>query len=163
MTPEEQAVIDAAVALYHHQTEVQNGRGRWEGDAPLPGVQLRWATEALERSRTLGEELRWVLRTWADVVAGDTVRPPGFPDVVAHVSARYRSVSEDPAGETWHMVAGGGHWSDHVVRPGEVWVVLDQETDPRCMERTAPVEILLTASEVAAIELLGWENRVEQR
>jgi hypothetical protein len=107
-------------------------------------------------------ETQWVLRTWQDVRTDDRVRMPGT-DVTATIQTRYLSAEQDPMGQAWHVVSGGSgpfaHQKDHVVQPGECVVLLEGETQPRFMNPVAPVEIEVTAKDVWATELLGWENR----
>lgn len=114
----------------------------------------------------------WVLRTWSDVATGDQVRLPGT-EHTAVVAQRYRPADRRTATErkgepprhanTWHAVAGEKHWDDRYVKPGEVCVVLDgTDARPRFMEPSAEVEIWLSPAEIAAIETLGWPNRIEQ-
>jgi hypothetical protein len=183
MTPEERRleidVLRAAAVLYDYQTEVQAGRGYWPDGEPLPGVQLRWATEALanyhgstthlhadldeeEHYISSEDQPAWILRTWADVRRGDKVRLPGT-EYIAGIKDRLEAVQDDSAGRSWHVVPAPKHWDDHAVRPGECWVVFLGETEPRNMDPAKPVEILLTPAEVQAIEVIGWENRVELR
>lgn len=108
----------------------------------------------------------WVLRTWADVRRGDTVRMPGT-DVVAAITDRLWHPSEDPRGESWHVVSDGsiGQWahtSDRVVRPGECVIVspdIPGSERGRWMDPAAAVEIQLPdAQALAGIEAFGWES-----
>lgn len=109
----------------------------------------------------------WVLRTWADVRRGDTVRMPGT-DVVAAITDRLRHPSEDPRGESWHVVSDGstGQWahtSDRVVRPSECVIIspdIPGSERGRWMDPAAAVEIQISsAAMLARIEELGWSNR----
>jgi hypothetical protein len=77
VTPEEQAVIDAAIRW-------SNADPRW--CRPVENA-LDEAVAALERSRQPKTELRWYLRTWADVRAGDVVRFTTARDRPAIVTA----------------------------------------------------------------------------
>jgi hypothetical protein len=230
MTPEERrleiAVLRAAAVLYDYQTEVLAGRGHWPDGEPLPGVQLRWATEELAkyhgstthlqadldqeedytghssvmtpeeravidaaydwrcssvhiRSDMFADRLtdavdtlqakigqpNWILRTWADVRRGDTVRLPHYRQATTVIKDRYippAATKEEARAERgyWHVVPAPKHWDDHAVRPGECWVVFQGETEPRNMDPAKPVEIELTPAEVQAIEAIGWENRL---
>lgn len=115
------------------------------------------------------EEPQWVARTWTDVRVGDRVRVPGT-EITARVQAIYRAPQEDPVGRTWHVVpsAETGPWAhktDVVIQPGQLGVLFQDEQPHQAhvLMRNVPVEIELTPAEVAAIELLGWHNRVEQR
>lgn len=110
----------------------------------------------------------WVPRTWADVRRGDTVRMPGTA-VVAAITDRLWHPSEDPRGESWHVVSDGsiGQWahtSDRVIRPGECVIVspdIPGSERGRWMDPAAAVEIQLPdAQTLAGIEALGWENRL---
>lgn len=109
----------------------------------------------------------WVPRTWADVRRGDVVRMPGT-DVVAAIVDRLWHPSEDPRGESWHVVSDGsiGQWahtSDRVVRPGECVIVspdIPGSERGRWMDPAACVEIQISsAAMLARIEELGWANR----
>ena len=154
MTPEERAALDAIRA--------------WA----TAGYPIKADSTTLTRLECAAEnlvtKLQWILRTWADVRAGDTVRMPGT-DYTATIAARYAPPAADRKAARvergqWHIIPGAtGHWDDHPVRPGEVWVVFTGQTHLRNMDPTKPVEIQLSAVEVAAIELIGWENRVELR
>lgn len=118
------------------------------------------------------DELIWHPRTMKDARKGDQIRPAGsdmpngtkvtdryWPPQPA-VPTRYGPLPADR--DTWHVVPGAKHWDDHVVQPGEVWLCLDG-TAPRNVDPDFPIEILLTRAEIAAIELLGWDNREETR
>lgn len=118
--------------------------------------------ECLERGNN---QPIWVARTMTDVRPGDTIRPAGMDIAGMRVTARCwppaaakdKQTSRDRG--SWHVIEGsGGHWDDHVIQPGECCVHLDG-AGHRLFKPTFKVEIQLTASEVAAIELLGWDNR----
>lgn len=116
--------------------------------------------------------LIWHPRTMKDARKGDQIRPVGsdMPNGTAvtdrllppqpAVPTRYGPLPADR--DTWHVVPGAKHWDDHVVQPGEVWLCLDGGA-PRNVDPDFPIEILLTRAEIAAIELLGWDNREETR
>jgi hypothetical protein len=99
------------------------------------------------------EEPQWVPRTWQDVRQGDRVRLPGT-DVTASVT----SVVMLP----WHVhpAADPYHPERHKCEWIAVRVRFAEDGKARDMDPAKPVEIELTPAEVAAIELLGWENRV---
>lgn len=112
------------------------------------------------------ERPQWYARTMSDVRPGDRIlpgvsdkhdlKPEGFK-----VTARCWPPTDDARGRgSWHVIEGSdGHWSDHVVQPGECCVHLDG-AGHRLFRPTFAVEILLAPSEMQAIELLGgWENR----
>lgn len=110
--------------------------------------------------------LIWHPRTMKDARKGDQIRPAGsdMPNGTA-VTDRYWPTTPDASDRgTWHVIsAGSGKWAhkdDHVVQPGEVWLCLDGGA-PRNVDPDFPIEILLTRAEIAAIELLGWDNREE--
>lgn len=117
---------------------------------------------ALERQR---DELIWHPRTMKDARKSDQIRPAGsdMPNGTA-VTDRYVPAAPGYSDRgTWHVVSGGAkYWDDHVVQPGEVWLRLDGGA-PRNVDPDFPIEILLTRAEIAAIELLGWDNRKETR
>lgn len=140
---------------------------------------MRAVRDAAEAELRAADVPQWIARTMADVRAGDTIRPilvdPG-PEAESRVTGRYlppqpvkNGMHPDPVmapvkAGSWHVVSGGAkHWDDHVVQPGEVWLNLDGATEPRMLKPTFGVEILLSPSEAAAIELLGWQNRLEMR
>jgi hypothetical protein len=127
-------------------------------------------------ARELFGQPQWVMCTWADVVTGDRVRAPGT-NTTALVVRRYRHPSEDPFGQTMHVVpsAETGPWAhkgDRLVQPGECVVELAPEEGeqdaggtPRYMKPQIPVEIELTAGELSAIEAMadGWSRRWEMK
>ncbi len=98
----------------------------------------------------------WVERTWWDVVEGDVVRPPGtdLRFVVAHASRAPWHVH--PAANEYRPNEMPAEWTDIRVRFQDG----DAVSELRSMRPDAPVEIMLDAEELAAIETLGWENRV---
>lgn len=98
----------------------------------------------------------WVPRTLADLRAGDRCRMGG---VEATVKGR--------AWSTWPLRPSDSSefgWRTPVLDPhGELYVTLDfggQERQYRFNDLSVGVEILLSADELAAVELLGWENRL---
>lgn len=109
-------------------------------------------------------EPMWVLRTWADVRKGDAVRMPGT-EMTAAITDRLWHPSEDPRGESWHVVHDGStekwaHTRDRVVQPGECVIVspdIPAAEHGRWMQPTAGVEILLAGGqqELDSIEALG--------
>ncbi len=108
------------------------------------------------------DELVWHACTMKDARRGDQIRPAGS-DMPNGTAVTDRLLPPDPDASdrgTWHVVPGasGKHWDDHVVQPGEVWLCLDGGA-PQCLNPDFPIEILLTRAEIAAIELLGWDNR----
>lgn len=108
-------------------------------------------------------DLIWVLRTWADVRQGDTVRMPGS-DVTAVVATRYWPATDDARGRgSWHVVEGEKHWDDHVVQEGECVIrfATDPEKHARFMNPDAPVEIQMERDVAEAVALMGWEHRVQ--
>lgn len=107
-------------------------------------------------------DIIWVRRTMADVRRGDLMRIPGDAGPGTLVTQRWLPPRADTeAASTWHVVPGDrGHWGGHVVQYGEVWLVLGGDSAPRHFRPDFAVEILLTAAEFPAIELLGWENRL---
>lgn len=120
----------------------------------------------------------WVLRTMKDVRAGDVIRPAhrgtGSPSE-STVTARYLPPMKDGSNAgAWHVVSGGSgpfaHTKDHVVRPGEVWLCFDNEGDPRHLDPTFPVEILMDQATAEWLDSenvntagMGWEGRVDAR
>lgn len=117
------------------------------------------------------ERPQWFERTWMDVRAGDTVRPPGVEGADAMVTAigpvvpwgvndiqpldayQQRDIQYNP----------GRYAGTYAVRKATLQPHPIGDTQPitRDMKPDAPVEIEMTASEVRAIELLGgWQNRL---
>lgn len=182
MTPEEKAVVDAALRGHRGcAPETCGGSGL---DPCRLGNAIAAYLAICRCSRTermycqsdnchggadLLDEPRWVLRTWADVVTGDEVRMPGT-EHTATIAMRYRHPSEDPAGTSWHVVPSTdtgpwAHTKDHFVQPGECVVLFSTEPtgQPRFMKPAAPVEIKMTTAELAALELIGhgWADRIK--
>ncbi len=132
MTPEERAVIDAAIEWTH---------GDINDDEPEN--KLCRAIAALEESRQLKPELRWFPRTWADVRAGDRVRMPiarEHPDVVKSIASALRVGSHRPWTECGVILESAGL----VKFPADA--AIEIEMHPRVYE--------------AMMLLGGWENRV---
>lgn len=151
MTPELEEAIRAWLP-------VAESRYALLGDAiePTEAAMIRAAQKAFT------EQPAWILRTWADVRRGDTVRLPGT-EHTATIADRYVSTGEDRLGRGWHVIAAPKHWDDHIVQPGECWLLFEGESTPRNMDPAKPVELLLTPAEVQAIEVIGWEHRLEVR
>lgn len=108
----------------------------------------------------------WVPRTWTDVRSGDDVRLPGT-DNYAHVQrAVHQAWQVDPrTGTSSYNPPRALAWSGVKVTlystaedgtRGFATQVSEFTMDP-----VKPIEIKLTRSEVEAIELLGWDNRLE--
>lgn len=122
--------------------------------------------ERMGRDMAEADELIWHPRTMKDARKGDQIRPAGsdMPNGTA-VTDRYWPTTPDASDRgTWHVVPGasGKHWDDHVVQPGEVWLCLDGGA-PQSLNPDFPIEILLTRAEIAAIELLGWDSRMDAK
>lgn len=96
----------------------------------------------------------WVMRTWLDVRAGDIVRLPGTEHIAKVVSAVRLPWHVHPAANQYRPHEMPAEWSAVRVRFASDDVLRD-------MDPSKPVEILLSPSEVAAIEALGgWANRL---
>jgi len=116
----------------------------------------------------------WHPRPLRDVRKGDVIRPAGT-DAQSTVTDRYwppQPATRNPDGGdglpkdrgTWHVIGDPGldKWAytrDHVVQPGEVVICLDGG-EPRNMAPDFAVEILLDPAEIAAIDAIGWDNRI---
>jgi hypothetical protein len=184
MTPEERAVINAAItwrnelglrgifssvgpdgplhaavdALIYScpqcNTETHICPGCGENVGHGEGACDRCERESLPYD--VPDELLWAARTLVDVRAGDRIRLAG---VEAYVVTLDRS--------DWHMREGaGGHWDDVPHEHTLIRARLDYPgSDPeRIMEfhdPTLAIDIQLTRGELDAIELFGWENRVQ--
>lgn len=134
-----QAVIDAANHCELH--------ARYDGHA-----ELIEALSALREAETAGEPLIWVERTWRDVRPGDMVRMPGVPATASMVeSAAIQARHVDPRSNTYRPIA-----LEHEV----MRVRLAAWPEGREINPDAAVEIATTVAELAAIELLGWPNRI---
>lgn len=187
MTPEEQAVINAAETWASDPYERGQDEVREAVTAliasrnprcsicrrPLgqPGdpdsVDCGGDCAACMAEEEGGPELIWVRRTWADVRTGDAVRMPGT-EVTAVITMRYLHPSEDSSGQAWHVVGSTdtgpwAHTKDHYVQPGECVVCLNAEALPRFMNPAAPVEIQTDAATARVMDLGylgGWEARI---
>lgn len=108
-----------------------------------------------ERPARAVRELIWVLRTWADVRTGDHVRMPDSRVNGAHVAgAVHLTWHVDPRSSEWRPIALG--WSGVQIRFAEDY----EDSPPRTMDPAKPVEIELSPDEVAAIEEIGWSERI---
>lgn len=142
MTPEEQAVIDAAIAWYHTETI---------GEAEDQSERLQDAVNALEASRV--PQLRWYPATWADVRAGDRIRLPVAPD--------HEAVVESAVQHMWHIDPRSDRYTvihnDHEV----MGVRLVGRDDFLTFLPADAVEIQLSERVYAGMMLLGgWDNRI---
>lgn len=119
-----------------------------------------------EDDDALRDDPIWVPRTWTDVRSGDDVRLPGT-DNYAHVQrAVHQAWQVDPrTGTSSYNPPRALAWSGVKVTlystaedgtRGFATQVSEFTMDP-----VKPIEIKLTRSEVEAIELLGWDNRLE--
>ncbi len=113
------------------------------------------AEESVEESKV------WHTRTMKDVRVGDMIKPVGENDALACVVAdRYWPADPTEQGKrSWHVVEGEKHWDDRLVREGDVCIKLSGAAEPVFMRADFSVDIQLTPTEIAAIELLGWDNR----
>lgn len=143
MTPEEQAVIDAAIECAQASDVMHN-------DDVL--IALRVAVAGLEASYRLN--LHWYLRTWADVRAGDRVR---FSDV------------PDQPGTVTTIVADSGHVDPRSARTrnpiarewSERLVTMQGVTGKLTFPLDGQIEIEMDVRVYEAMMILGgWENRI---
>lgn len=123
-----------------------------EGSPCLAGWSEGNACDRPEGDRVHIEEAgeddpQWVTRTWADVRPGDRVRLPGTEHVAEVESAIGIGHVMHPNGRS----AAG--WREIKVR-------LAGRDGLLPMNPAGPIEIELTPSELAAIEGLGWSNRM---
>lgn len=111
-----------------------------------------------EEERATGQDdvPDWVPRTWRDVRAGDTIRMVGT-EHTATVTG-----TNAPGGNRWHVHPAADEYHPELsqVEWTEICVRLEGRTDLLSFDPAGPIEILLSQTEVDAIELLGWENRV---
>lgn len=184
MTPEEKAVIEAAITAHQigrepsvaestilrqavHElifacpecnTDRHTCPGCGDNIGHTETMCLCCEREQLPYEVPINEEPQWYPRTYADVCTGDTIRhtPTAPPAKVLSCSIEARHVKNGGTGK---------HWDDTAVEHMLTRVRLDypgNETPDRIFDipSALPVEILLTAEEFRAIELLGWGNRL---
>ena len=99
------------------------------------------------------EELQWVRRTWADVRAGDRIRMVGTEHTATVTSAVRLGWHVHPNANPYQPNEMPAEWS-------EIKVLLEHSAELYSKNPAGPIEIELTARELAAIELLGWESRL---
>lgn len=150
MTPEEKAVIDAALT--------------WEREHPAKDhwtdASLDLAVSALLAARRVEEqgapdEMLWVERTWRDVRAGDTVRPPASDSHAVVDSSQLQSWHVDPRGSTYSPVP-----LEHDVMCVYLKPFGQGEPKRYDMNPDAPVEILVAFSELDFLNRHGWADRI---
>jgi hypothetical protein len=116
--------------------------------------------ECLERGNN---QPQWVERPWVDVRAGDTVRPPGQEEHRTTIaSAVHLPRHVHPATETSRYPAPA-EWKQIIVRmqPLADFGPIAETKRLEVNNPSASVEILLSPSELAAIEALGgFANRL---
>lgn len=94
----------------------------------------------------------WVLRTWADVRAGDTVRMPARPDTETDV---YSAVATN-----WHVDPRSSEFQPESMDYTVVRVRFgDAGASLREMNPAAYVEILLSPATLLIIQTMGWATR----
>lgn len=146
MTPEEQAVIDAAIEFYGpHPVAIADECGT------AAEYVLRDAISALSESRQ--PQLQWFSRTWADVRAGDRVRLVVARDQPALV----KSIMVLP----WHVDPVSARGRTPIARKwSECVITLDGVPDPVRFPPSAEIEIEMDVRTHEAMILLGgWGNR----
>lgn len=156
MTPEERAVIGAAIASHRGGCAPETC-----GGTSYDPCRLANAIEALERAQCDDSDLIWVPRTMTDVRSGDTIRLPAS-DATAEVLS---AVSLD-----WNVRSGGNgpkaHFDDVPLRHGRVYLRLVYAGMEKRWDFAPdlPVEVRLTRLELQAIEHWprGWVDRVGQ-
>lgn len=164
------ALMRAAAELYDYQTEISAGRNPrvgWPEDEPNPGVKVRQATEALANWHgsvthllaDLDQEetyepaptpiaMRWVTRTMNDIRTGDRIR---FRGTEAVVESAFRN--------GWH-VHPASRYEVIPLEHDDVAVRLAGREKLFVLKPDLEVDIHLTEDEVAALDAMGWENRV---
>jgi hypothetical protein len=152
MTPEEEAVINAAIDLVNsHLLDAASGTPDY-----YLSINLMEAIKSLEAARTPTSELRWYLTTWKNVRAGDRVRFPNAREFPATVSAIARS--------DWHVDPQSARTRNPIAREwSELVVRVAHNPDALLTIRpTDAIEIGLREQEHDVIMLLGgWDNRLE--
>ena len=162
----EVALMRAAAELYDYQMEVSAGRNpRNSPGEPFPGVRVRQATEALadwhgsithlltdldqEQSYAPAPIVSvWVTRTMDDIRTGDRIR---FRGTEAVVESAFRN--------GWH-VHPASRYEVIPLEHGDVAVRLMGREKVFVLKPDLEVDICLTEDEVAALDAMGWENRV---
>lgn len=167
MTPEEEVVIQEALAwresLLAHPMDPTNP------DYARALETLARATYQLAMARTPKSSdthplswipFTWVLRTWRDVRQGDHIRMPGTDDAAYVHSAVHLPFHVDPTSSQYRPVPL--EWAGVRVRlSGErTGQDTDQDVTSYLMDPDKPIEIELAPAELAAIALMGWDNRV---
>jgi hypothetical protein len=99
------------------------------------------------------EPLEWWPRTWTDVRSGDRVRIPDTEHTAHVLSAVHLPWHVHPKADPYHPERSAVEWTAVRVR-------MEGRTELIDMDPGKLIEIELSASEVAAIEALGWENRI---
>lgn len=121
---------------------------------------------ALEQAEPEPEdELVWVERTWRDVRAGDTVRPPGSDTYAGVDSAQLQAWHVDPVKVSWQLNENGKMAPVPISMEHEVmctYLLFPGQVKPQRydMNPEHPVEISLWTSDVKAAEIFGWAGRV---
>jgi hypothetical protein len=138
-------VVHQAIRAYEHDFI-----GNAFSDAVRALLSFRNEQEQAREQEQKQHEFVWVTRTWRDVRSGDAVRMPGREE-----QAFVRSAQLQP----WHVDPRSSEYSPTPLRYEVMRVALDigvtYDMDP-----AKAVEICMTRDEVAAVELIGWENRV---
>lgn len=172
MTPEERAVIDAAISFVTDDSITSVAGIQSAVSALLAADDTCHCSpdvrEYCHSSQCRGGDniaLTWVTRTWVDVREGDVIRPPGIDGAEAKVAAIGPVVA----------------WGVNDLQPLDAYQQRDIQYNPakyagsyavrratfgdppitREMKPGAPVDIRVSLAEAKAIEALGgWAERV---
>lgn len=163
--PQHDPISGELIPAGHDAELEQLGREMAEG-ARVAGALVR-ASLRLGSSDEEEEELAtgqddvpdWVTRTWRDVRAGDDIRIT--VDGQKHTSMIMGTNA--PGGNRWHVHPAADEYHPELSQVDwtEICVRLEGRTDLLSFDPAGPIEILLSRTEVDAIELLsGWDARV---
>lgn len=161
MTPEERAVIDAAIERFSFWIADETDSDDLDICAAVGHLLA-----ARERAAA-PEPLVWVLRTWRDVRPGDTVRPPASDTSAVVEWCGVQNWHIDPVNVNWVEVEKGDGEVKRVPMPipmehDIVRVIFVGQEQHRDMNPDAGVEIQLSVYERDIAEnVIGWENRLK--
>lgn len=121
---------------------------------------LRDELAAAEQARE--EEFIWVPRTWIDVRPGDSIHLPGTESYAYVQHAELQNWHIDPRSNEYRPSAlewSGVKVTIYTTMPDGSRGMATQASE-FIMDPAKPIEIKLTPAELAAIELVGWPNRI---
>ena len=161
----ERAVIDTARAWWALPDDERKGR---------QSFRLYHAVEKLEEALSApaaDEPPTWVARTMRDARTGDTIRLAGATGMqarVVHAELTPRRQHVKQGSRSWEY-NGATYHDDKPLQHERCYLRLDYPNAQRAADGRPKlldfppemaIEIRLTATELQAIEALGWENRL---